>query len=219
MNRTFDYNGVQIATSRPVQKLRTTKKVLYIDSADRDSIKYPRNGDMVIYLPRTYENVVSINLKGAEFPLISGVTGTGKYDLTYDITTGLTGAIGTDTLSFFLELEGLNRSDETAPSANRSTSVNSVFAKIQVPNNTTNILYSEDAGPKNIQYYQPAIGKLDRLHIRTRLHTQKSNQTIYWNGKEYGLTLEFETLENSYDDFSSLETRVSERAPSGFYGC
>jgi hypothetical protein len=217
MNTTFDYNGVQIAPSRPVQKLRTVKKVVYIDSGDRDVTKYPRNGDMVVYLPRTYENVVSINLKGAEFPVING-EGDGT-DNTYDITTGGLGTVGIDTLSFFLELDGLNRSDETAPSANRSTSVNSVFAKIQIPNNTNKIIYSEDTGPNNIQYYQPAIGKLDRLHIKTRLHSQTSNQTIFWSGKEYGLTLEFETLENSYDDFSSLETRVSERAPSGFYGC
>ena len=217
MNTTFDYNGVQIAPSRPVQKLRTVKKVVYIDSGDRDVTKYPRNGDMVVYLPRTYENVVSINLKGAEFPVIDG-DGNGN-DFTYDITTGGMGSVGPDTLSFFLELEGLNRSDETAPTANRSTSVNSVFAKIQIPDNTHKIMYSEDAGPKNIQYYQPAIGRLDRLRIRTRLHSQNSNQTIYWNGKEYGLTLEIETLENSYDDFSSLETRISERALSGFYGC
>ena len=205
MNKTFDYNGVQISPSKPVQKLRTSKKVVYIDSSDRDTTKYPRNGDMVVYLPRTYENVVSISLKGAEFSVITDAN-------TYDITTGASGVIGTDTLSFFLELGGLNRSDETAGSANRSASVNSVFAKIQITDNTNNILYSEDSGPRNIQYYYPAIGKLDRFHIRTRLHSQKSNQYIYWNDNNYGLTFEIETLENSYDDFSSMETRLSDRS-------
>jgi hypothetical protein len=210
MNKTFDYNGVQISPSKPVQKLRTAKKVLYIDSSDRDLVKFPRNGDMVIYLPRTYENVVSINLKGAEFPVITGAVG--AVAQTYDMPTSASGAIGTDTLCFFIELEGLNRSDETAGSANRSASVNSVFAKIQIPDNTNKIIYTEDTGPKNIQYYQPAVGKLDRLRIRTRLHSQKANQYIYWTGKDYALTLEIETLENSYDDFSSLETRLSDRS-------
>jgi hypothetical protein len=165
---------------------------------------------MVVYLPRTYENVVSINLKGAEFPVITGAVS--AVAQTYDIPTSASGAIGTDTLCFFIELEGLNRSDETAGSANRSASVNSVFAKIQIPDNTNKIIYTEDTGPKNIQYYQPAVGKLDRLRIRTRLHSQKTNQYIYWNGKDYALTLEIETLENSYDDFSSLETRLSDRS-------
>jgi hypothetical protein len=43
-------------------------------------------------------------------------------------------------------------------------------------------------------------------------NNSNSNQYIYWSGKDYALTLEIETLENSYDDFSSLETRIATRS-------
>ena len=36
------------------------------------------------------------------------------------------------------------------------------------------------------------------------------------NNLEYGLSLEIETLENSFDDYSSMETRVSTRT-GGFW--
>jgi hypothetical protein len=93
-----------------------------------------------------------------------------------------------------------------------------VFAKIQVPDTTNRIMYSESNGPRMCQYYQPAISRLDRLHIRTRLHSQNSNQSIYWTA-DYGLSIEIETLENSFDDMSSIETRIAERTKDGFFGC
>jgi hypothetical protein len=37
MNRSFDYNGTIVAPSHPVRKLKTVKKVVSIDSADRDT--------------------------------------------------------------------------------------------------------------------------------------------------------------------------------------
>ena len=48
MNRAFDYNGTIVAPSHPVRKLKTVKKVLSIDSADRDVTKFPTNGDFVV---------------------------------------------------------------------------------------------------------------------------------------------------------------------------
>jgi hypothetical protein len=111
MNKTFDYNGVQIAPSKPVQKLRTVKKTLYIDSGDRDMVKYPTNGDFVLYLPRVYEKVVSLNVRGAEFPPISDAyvhAGSSGASFGSDQTLGT----ATKYFSFFLEAEGLNKSDE-----------------------------------------------------------------------------------------------------------
>ena len=235
MNKTFDYNGVQIAPSKPVQKLRTVKKTLYIDSGDRDMVKYPTNGDFVVYLPRVYEKVVSLNVRGAEFPPISGAyvhPGSSGASFGNDQALGST----TKYFSIFLEAEGLNKSDETSPLADRSARVDSTFAKFQLPYLTTDpIIYNESGGQQNVLYYQPPISKLDRLHLRTRLHTQKGgvgtannvDGFIYWSGgatgqtsgKEYGITLEIETMENSFDDFSSLETRIGERSTSGFFGC
>jgi hypothetical protein len=240
MNHAFDYRGVQIAPSHPVAKLRTTKKTVYLDSGDRDITKYPSNGDYVVYLPRTYEKVVCISLKGAEFPkTVAGTGGAGAlaHSISASGSVGDTAIDATD-LYFFIEIEGLNKSDETAVAGDRSSRVDSVFAKIHIadPNNT--IIYSEDTGPTNINYYQPAIGRLDRLHIRNRLHTQKgaaagatasamnTDGYVYWTadglsggtGGDYGLTLEIITLENSFDDYSSIESRISERGVGGF-GC
>jgi hypothetical protein len=51
------------------------KKTLQIDSADRDTTKYPTNGDYVVYLPRIYNNVTSLRLKGGEIPLQTSISG------------------------------------------------------------------------------------------------------------------------------------------------
>ena len=238
MNHAFDYRGVQIAPSHPVAKLRTAKKTVYLDSGDRDITKYPSNGDYVVYLPRVYEKVVCISLKGAEFPkTLKGTTGPGALAHSTCAGVGDTAVNETD-LYFFIEIEGLNKSDETAVAGDRSSRVDSVFAKIQVSDPNKTIVYSEDTGPTNINYYQPAIGRLDRLHIRNRLHTQKgaaagtsataktTDGYVYWTadglsggtGADYGLTLEIITLENSFDDYSSIESRISERGVGGF-GC
>jgi hypothetical protein len=68
MNRTYDYNGVLVSASRPKTLTRTVKKTIHIDSGDRDTFKYYTNGDFWVYLPRIYQNVVSIRLKDAQFP-------------------------------------------------------------------------------------------------------------------------------------------------------
>jgi hypothetical protein len=197
MNRIFDYNGTVVAPSNPVKKLKTVKKILTVDSGDRDLIKYPRNGDFVIYLPRVYENVVSLRLSAAEFP------------------TGITGipALAITPLYFLIDIEGLNKADECSVGADRSGYPDGHFAKIPlVGTDSVTTFYSDKSQQDNIARYSPAIGKLDRMHIRTRLHTQKANGGfVYWD-EEYSLTFEVEMLDNSFDEFSTFESRLSERA-------
>jgi hypothetical protein len=217
MNRSFDYNGVIVAPSRPVQQLRTVKKILHIDSSDRDSVVYPRNGNFVVYFPKNYEKIVSINLKGAIFPPVS--TTSVKI---WDTTTNTGTAPTSDPSYFFIELDGLNKSDETSQYADRSALTNSVFAKIPVSNATQRVEYSENSNPHQVVYYQPPISKLDRLSVKTRLHGHTGNYYIYWDDlvdttQDYSFTLEIETLENSFDDFSSIETRIGERSETGFF--
>lgn len=259
MNRVFDYNGTLVAPSKPVKTLRTVKKTLHIDSADRDTTKYYTNGDVVYYLPRVYENVVSIRLKGATFPRIVD-QGSSEGALTHSYSPSsatvkngqnvrATWAVGastddldlTDAVKYFVvELEGLNKSDETTVAANRSTFPDSFFAKIPVnlaQNDSSSyfINYNDHTDEENIAKYTPAIGKLDRLHVVTRLHSQQGKTGfIYWTtngdkadgdapsssnviGADYSLTLELEMLDNTFDDFSSFETRLSDRdVGSGF---
>jgi hypothetical protein len=243
MNKAFDYNGTLVSTSRPVKELRTVKKTLLIDSADRDTVKYYTNGDVVYHLPRVYENVVSIRLKSGTFPRILAETSPGALTHPYsngpNISTGynvsgdaVVASLGTTIPHYFLiEMEGLNKSDETTVSAQRSTFSDNFYARIPTVlgmNSTSSgfINYNDNTEEQNTAKYSPPIGKLDRLHVVTRLHSQQNKSGfIYWTstgaaangtiekavGSNYSLVLELEMLENSFDDFSSFETRLSTR--------
>lgn len=208
MNKVFDYNGAQISHSRPVKQLKTVKKMLVVDSGDRDIQKYPYNGDFVVYLPRVYENVVSIRLAGAEFP------GGSKVRSDDSLVSLL------QPLYYILDIESLNKIDECSLGSDRSGYPDGIFAKIPVEDTTKPVLYNDHSNPENIAHYTPAIGKLDRMHIRTRLHTQKqSGDQIYWgkhdgtlDSNQFSLTFEIEMLDNVFDDFSSFESRIMDRA-------
>jgi hypothetical protein len=204
-----------------------------IDSRDRDTVQYFTNGHITVYLPRVYENVVSLRLTAGEFPplfLAAGVGGAVQHVNSNGNILSSTTIWGSDTpiaapvpFYFLIDIEGLNKTDECSVGANRSGLPDSFFAKI--PNITTTagfIEYNDSSNQQNISTFSPAIGKLDRLHIRTRLHTQQGGGFIYWttNGafasgtneaSNYSLTFEVEMLDNSFDDFSSYETFVSDR--------
>jgi hypothetical protein len=233
MNKAFDYNGTLVSASKPVKGLKVVTKTFMVDSADRDTVKYYTNGDIVVYLPRVYENVVSLRLMAAEFPLLidTGTTGalTHSYasgqnvpTATYSSDTAI--VAGTRAYSFLIDVEGLNKTDECSVGAQRSTYPDGYFAKIPVSINGDHIEYNDHSMQDNTARYSPAIGKLDRLHIRTRLHSQQGNAGfLYWttNGSyadndnrknaEYSLSFEIEYLENVFDDFSQFESRVSDR--------
>jgi hypothetical protein len=264
MNRAFDYNGTIVSPSKPTTNLTTLRRVVHLDSGDRDFSQYPTNGDMVLYLPRTYEKVVGIRVKGAEFPPFTtsstiGSTGTsgafgsitildpagnpilqgsvfsrpGYYvhDYSSGITTGLDYPLTGTVTSIFLDIENLNRADETAPQHDRSSFTDSTFAKFQTnPNTLEYTVHNESSSMHAETYYTPPIGKLDRLHLTLRTHKQRAARTrtgltggpgfIYSSGgtygttgPEYGLTLEIITLENSFDEYSSMETRITNKQP------
>jgi hypothetical protein len=139
---------------------------------------------------------------------------------------------------FLVDIEGLNKSDETAVAGNRSQYPDSFFAKISTAEtqklslasnamgiSTGYIEYNDHSSMENIAKFSPPIGKLDRLRIRTRLHSQQGSQGfIYWtldtsattstaassnvNGANYCMTFEIEYLDNGFDQFSSLSTRL-----------
>lgn len=227
MNRAFDHNGVTVSASKPQKELRTVKKTLLIDSADRDVVKYSAGGDFVVYLPRVYKNIVSIRLTAAEFPSIStafahsygGAVANGE-KAQYGANKGANGtdtATGVSTTQYFLiDIEGLNKMDETRVGADRASFVDSTFAKIPVSAASGYIEYNDHSAQDNISYYTPPIENLDRLHIRTRLHSQQGNQGfIYWYSGGYqtfSMTLEIEYMDNVFDSFSSFETRINNRA-------
>lgn len=253
MNRAFDHNGTIVSTSRPVKQLTVVKKTVLIDSADRDTVKYRTNGDVIYYLPRVYENVVSIRLKSATFPRLYAESSPGAVTHLYAISSNgtnftTTGTAGNDAAVsasetavphyFIVDFEGLNKADETVTSAQRSPFPDNFFARI--PNVLSQnaesgyfINYNDNTEEENKATYSPAIGKLDRIHVVTRLHNQQDKRGfIYWTstggvadgtiekaaGSDYSLVLEIQMLENGFDEFSSFETRIQNREV-GNYGC
>ena len=210
MNRAFDYEGTIVAPSRPDKKLRLVKKRLMLDSGDRDISKFPYNNDIVFYLPRVYENVVSIRLMAAEFP--AGITGLSAPNVIPITAVAIQGGVP---LYILADIEGLNKSDECAAGAQRSGYPDGYFAKIPLTGATGQTFYNDNSEQENITAYYPPIGRLDRLHLRMRAHSQKaSGESIYWHDGEYSLSLELQCMENSFDSFSSFETRISKRAES-----
>jgi hypothetical protein len=216
----FDRNGVIVSTSRPVRELRTLKKVVTIDSRDRDPTKFVKvnggastsdPGDFVVYLPRIYENVVSLRLRSAI------------------IAAPQTGGFGTNNY-VLMSLEGLNKIDETATGAQRSGLVDNAFAKISNPNitvgstnNTYTIFYNDKVDEENVTHYSPAIGRLDRFHIQLYYHpstvvpTSTSNNPatnpnfapITFGTSENSFTFEIEYMDNGFTNFSTLETHLT----------
>ena len=233
MNRAFDYNGVLVSASKPEKKLRTVKKVISIDSGDRDTSKFYTNGDFTVYLPRQYGDVIGVRLMSAEFPpIVSVSSGPGALTHPYsagpnnNVSTVYSGdtAITSSTYYFFLDIDGLSYSDELATGGNRSGYCDGFFAKIPAISNGTFIEYNDKSGQDNVTRFHTALGTLDRLRIRIRTHSQQGNTGyMYWtnNGAyaasgnrtvEFTLCLELEILDNGFDDFSTLETRINNRS-------
>ena len=212
----FDRNGVLVRPSQPVKELRTVKKLLTVDSRDRDPTKYAKvnggaaasdAGDFVVYLPRVYENVVSLHLRGAIIAAPSSGGFTDNYIL--------------------MSIEGLDKMDETATGAQRSGHVDNAFAKISNPNftksgtgNDLTIFYPDTSAEDTVTRYTPPIGRLDRFHIQLRYHpatvvptagtnvpsTDPNFAPITFGTSNHSFTFEIEYLENGFDDFSSFET-------------
>ena len=234
MNRAFEQNGIVVSPSKPVKNLEIKKKYFSVDSADRDTVKYFTNGDFVVYLPRVYENVISLRLQAAEFPILNnGATGARQHQFqngpNYQTATFSSDVVvPASTFSILMDIEGLNKTDECATASQASGYPDNYFAKIPALVNSSGFIeYNDKSAQDNIAKFYPAIGKLDRLHIRTRLHSQQGNLGfIYWTtngnyagqvsgnqkGAEFSLSFEIEYLDNSFDDFSSYETRISTRS-------
>ena len=215
----YTSNGHVVRNTQPAPELRTKKRIVLIDSRDRDVTKFqrpqltggnPRSdpGDYVVYLPRPFENVVSIRLASAEIiaPSSGGFTNPTPYVL--------------------LSLEGLNRMDETAPGADRAGYIDTTFAK--VPTNLsgsisagTVLYYNDKISPENITQYSPPISNLSRIHVTWRHHrpgpdwaadtvdyTNPIGAPILFGTSENALMLEIEYLDNGFNAFSTFQTRL-----------
>jgi len=104
-----------------------------------------------------------------------------------------------------LELAGLNKLDETGLDGRIAGRIDGAFAKIPLTQNSGEYLFFADSSgtsPLNQRIYNPPVARLDRLTVRWRRH---DGRTIDFNGGEHSFTLEFELLDNNFDEYSSLE--------------
>lgn len=110
-----------------------------------------------------------------------------------------------DTFNYILmELDFINKADETSIDDRMSGRVDGVFAKIPMaPSTAGNVTYFREFGvPLNRSVLSPPLGQLRKLNIRFRTHDGK---LVEFNNADHALTLEFELLENGFDEYSSLE--------------
>ena len=106
-----------------------------------------------------------------------------------------------NTYYFLMELEGLNKCDETRVGGDKSAFVDKYFAKIPATINTNGIqAYNDKNLQENIAYYTPANENLDRLHIKTRTHAQQDGSGFIYFPTDYNLTFEIEYMDNSLED-------------------
>jgi hypothetical protein len=178
----------------------------------------------------------------AEFPTLESArthlytNGTNAPKSTYSADTPIVVTDNAMPNYFLVDIDGLNKGDETSVASQKSQYPDSFFAKIAntvysksiatAARTTTFIEYNDHSGQENKAYFSPPIGKLDRLRIRTRLHSQQGSQGfIYWTSDQavatadgvgtntnianYCLTFEIEYLDNGFDQFSSLSTRLN----------
>jgi hypothetical protein len=104
-----------------------------------------------------------------------------------------------------MDIPGLNKIDETGIDGKYAGRIDGAFAKVPLTNNTGEYLFYQDTSgpsPLNQRVYNPPISKLDRITVRWRRH---DGRTIDFNGGEHSFTLEFELLDNNFDEYSSLE--------------
>ena len=106
-----------------------------------------------------------------------------------------------------MDMETMNKIDETSLDDRKAWKVNGAFAKIPADRNSGDFIYLTDtaAYQLNRAVYSPPISKLSQLFIKFRLH---DGRIIDFNGVEHSFTLEIEMLDNNFDEFSSVEFSV-----------
>jgi hypothetical protein len=81
------------------------------------------------------------------------------------------------------------------------------------------LYYNNHTYDDQVVEYSPPIGRLQRLHVTLRRHlppasigtTTPLGAPIVFGAAQNSFTFEIEYLDNGFDDFSSMQTRLSER--------
>jgi len=109
--------------------------------------------------------------------------------------------------SLLMELNLFNKIDETS-TTNRSGNKDAYFAKIPIAGIApfTNYYFPEASNFINQTTLNPPLNKVQTLNVTFRFH---DGSRPYFLNAEHSFTLEFEILEGTFDDFSSVENGAS----------
>ena len=107
-----------------------------------------------------------------------------------------------------MELDFINKMDETSLENQRGGSTDSVYAKIPLDGNSFSyVFFSTNASYDVRSVMTPPLNKLQTLHVKFRHH---DGTLINFNNVEHSFTLELELLDTNFDEWSSLETSVAD---------
>jgi hypothetical protein len=102
-----------------------------------------------------------------------------------------------------MELDFINKEDETALDNRLSGRVDGCFAKIPLTGNTGDIIFFREwCCPMNKSILNPPLGKLKSLSVKFRHH---DGRLVQFNNVDHSFTLEFELLDTNFDEYSSLD--------------
>ena len=102
-----------------------------------------------------------------------------------------------------MELDLINKEDETSVDNRLSGNVDGCFAKIPITSNGGETIFFREVGiPLNRSVLSPPLSQLKTLNIKFRDHF---GNLINFNNADHSLTLEFELLDNNFDEYSSLD--------------
>ena len=134
-------------------------------------------------------------------------TQTSINNVTNYILTGQFAANPFPTNYVLMDMDTMNKIDETSLDDLKAWKVNGAFAKIPTDGNSGDFIYLTDSAAYQLNraVYSPPISKLSQLFIKFRLH---DGRIIDFNGVEHSFTLEIEMLDNNFDEFSSVEFSV-----------
>ncbi len=108
-----------------------------------------------------------------------------------------------------MELDFINKEDETAIDSRLSGRVDGCFAKLPINGNSGDVIFFRElCCPLNRSVMNPVIGQLRTLNIKWRFH---DGRLVDFHNLDHSFTLEFELLENGFDEYSSLDFTPSHR--------
>jgi hypothetical protein len=108
-----------------------------------------------------------------------------------------------------MELDFINKEDETAIDSRLSGRVDGCFAKLPITGNSGDVIFFRElCCPLNRSVMTPPLGQLRTLNIKWRFH---DGRLVDFHNLDHSFTLEFELLENGFDEYSSMDFTPSHR--------